>query len=246
MAGVIGAAVSVLVVFYLYRAIKNPAHSAIKKVALSALYVIGGVVGTVILATLFTYGLAYQGVADHVLKNEPPFTSNSTPSVLKSGTSGASADLENNNYMDAKTNFRIYYPKKWKIDTSGANGNVEFDSPVDGEVALKTVTVENVQSYGYDLQTIARDVMHNFKSSAPSAGDVKVVAEGNTTLDGEPAYEYEVSYNYPNGSENIPFHAIYVISLHSGAAYTIFTSSMEQVWDKYKNAFNDSISSLKY
>jgi hypothetical protein len=116
-----------------------------------------------------------------------------------------------------------------KVDTSGANGNVEFDTPADGEVALETVTADNVQSYGYDLQTVAKGVLHNFKSSVPSSGDVKVVAEGNTNLDGAPAYEYEVTYNYPNGSQNYPFHSEYVISLHSGIAYTIFASSMEQV-----------------
>jgi hypothetical protein len=105
LAGAIGAAVSVLVVFYLYRAINNSAYSATKKVVLSAVYVIGGVVGTVILATLFTYGLAYiwpRGVADQVLKDEPPlqttpFASNSTPSLLKGENPAASPDLENNN-----------------------------------------------------------------------------------------------------------------------------------------------------
>jgi len=255
LAGVVGAIASFLVVSALYKTVKNSAYSATKKFILSTAYVISGIIATLVAATLLTYVLAHiwpQAVVPRMLSYDPPltsrtFTSSTTPSLLGGADTGTSfPDLEATQYTDAKLHFSISYPKGWKVDTSGTNGNVEFDDPSSHEVALETVTADNVQGYGYDFQTVVRGVLHNFKSSAGPNADIKILSEGNTTLNGEPAYEYEVTYNYEANGQSYLFHGLYVVWLHSDMAYSIFASSFEQVWDKYKNTFNESISSFKY
>lgn len=213
----------------------------------------GGIVIALILVTLFAYAFAStwpQAAASKALSNAPPplttpFVSSTTPSVTEA-TNNASKDLEVNKYIDAKYNFSINHIKGWSVDTSGTNANLEFDDPTTDEVALETVTVDDVQSYGYDFPTVAKGVIHNFKSSAGPNADVKVVAEGNTTLGGDPAYEYEITFNYIVGSQSYPFHGIFVISLHSGKAYSIYASSLEQIWGKYVSDFDASISSFQF
>jgi hypothetical protein len=255
LAGIVGAVVSVLVATTLYKTIKSATYSRTKKIVLSLAYIIVGVVATLVISVMLTLGIAKiwpQAVVPQMLAKDPPLVSTSFVSsttqglIIGQSSNTLNVDLETNRYKDAKLNFSLSYPKSWTVDNSGTNGNVEFDDPSQGEVALETVTADDEHSTGYDFQTVVRGVLHNFKTSAGSSGDVKVLAEGNTTLDGEPAYEYELTYNYVANSQSYPFHAIFVISLHSSVAYEIFASSLDSIWSKYNNAFVESISTFQY
>jgi hypothetical protein len=177
LAGIIGSIVSILVATALYKTVKNPAYSTTKKTVLSSAYVIGGIILTLVAATLLTYALARiwpQAVIPKMLASDPPltsaaFTSSTTSSLLSAASANTSfPDLEAPKYTDAKLHFSIGYPNGWHVDTSGTNGNVEFDDPSSNEVALETVTADNVQGYGYDFQTVVRGVLHNFKEFSRS------------------------------------------------------------------------------
>jgi hypothetical protein len=152
-------------------------------------------------------------------------------------------NLEKNSYTDPKYNFIISYPKGWTIDTSGKNANVEFDDLLDNEVAIETISVESDVS---DLQTYAKNVIKGFEYSSGANSNFKVIAQGNTTLDGQPAYEFEITYNFINNSQSYPFHGIYIISLNLNTGYVFFASSFEQLWDKYRDSFNASVLSFKF
>ncbi|MDB5244366.1 MAG: PsbP [Parcubacteria group bacterium] len=251
LAGVFGVVVSVIVVAALYKTLKNSKFSKKKKVTLSLAYILGGMVGTIVGVYLLSsaiYNLWPQAYIASVLSNDPKvsnadFVSSSTPNLASNTTTRDTSEVSLK-YIDAKWKFSINYPKTWTVDMSGTNGDVEFDNPTADDVALETISVGLADSY--TPETYSQAVMHNFKVSGDENSNIKIISEGRTTLGGNPAYEYEVIYNYVNSGKNYPFHGIYITSIFNNLGYTIFASSFETTWAQNIQLFNSSIESFTF
>lgn len=237
---------------------------------LSLAYVVGGICLTLVAIYIFLGGFSlifgdkavdslnpeYQAAQQRTVSNEP-FESSTTPESSTvtnttadentSNTSSVSTNtsFDGSNYNDSKYGFSIKYPKGWIVDTSGTNANVEFDIPTADEVALITVSAESAK--GYDLQTYSKNVIRGFFSSeGGNNANLKIVAEGNSTLAGSPAYKFEVTSDFINGSDVYPFHGVYVVSVHAGIGYVIFATSFESLWSKRIETYNSVIDSFKF
>ncbi len=271
LAGVVGGVVSVLVVAGIYKTVKSSASTA-TKIALSTLYVVGGGVATYLGVMLLVGFILPQIFGQQAINNlnpdireaetrtlsDQPFTSSSTPS-----TSGAaeevSSTLQNpttpspsaqtnpnmDSYKDPQWGFSIQYPKGWLLITDSEDATVQFDTPRQDEVALITVTAES--SSGYDLQTYSKLVQQGFFSSegGPNA-NLKIIAQGNSTLNGHPVYQFEVTSDFINAGETYPFHGLYTVAVKDGVGYVIFGSSFEQRWAAHRDLFKASVASFRF
>lgn len=258
-AGAIGAVVSVLVATGLYTTLKNNQYSVGKKVIFSILYVVSGIVAGFIAINVFVGSLTwfmgeravdsltpeFQEAQSRELVNESFKDHSTSESISTAPSTMNTSNLEGAAYVDSSYGFSIRPPKGWLTDTSGTNATVEFGVPTNDEIALITVNAELAR--GYDLQTYAKSVIQGFFSSegGPNS-NLKIISEGNTTLAGVPAYQFEVTSEFTNNAETYPLHGTYVVAVHSDIGYVIFASSFEKIWSKYRDTFNASIASFKF
>jgi uncharacterized MAPEG superfamily protein len=257
LGGAVGAAIGVLVIFALYRTLKNPVYSKTKKIFLSLVYLIGGVILIFLISALLLEGIyrmfgeravaslspEFQAAQSRTL-SAAPFTSSTAPSLAEKPSA---TGLENAPYIDSRYAFSISYPMGWTTDTSKSTANqeyVEFDDPSNNEIALENITVEPAK--GFDRQTFTKDVIAQFETTGAPYSNLQIVAQGNTMWDGQPAYEFEVTSDYTVNSQTYPFHGVYLVSVYSGTGYVFFAASLESIWAKYRDAFNSSASSFKF
>jgi hypothetical protein len=256
--GALGAVLAFLVISGLYVTVKNPEFSSTKKVLFSGMYIIGGIVAYIAAVSLLWGGIyfftnhkvgdslrpEFQAAQQRPL-NESQFTSNTAPVTLAAGTSVQTDNLSDTPYTNSKFKFSIQPPKDWIVDISGTDAIVGFATPSQDDVALLNVNAETAT--GYDLQTYAKNVVEGFFSSENSSNtDLKVVAEGSTTLGGRPAYQFEITSNYVQGSDTYPIHGVYVVTMDSNIGYVVFASSFEQSWSKHWDDFSASIASFRF
>ena len=239
LGGALGAAMSILVMAALYKIIKNTSYSTTKKILLSMASIVGGLVATYLAFILIVQGIYHVFGAKTAANLDPryreaqartlsvvPFNSSSTPS-LGAQFADATQNLEAQPYTDARFGFGTKYPKGWTIDNSGTNANIEFDDPSSDELALITVSAEEVK--GFDLSTYTKNVIQGFESAAGSYADPRILSQGTATLDGEPAYEFEITADYINNSKDSRYTAY--ISFPS--IPTLATFIQHTRWNRY-------------
>jgi hypothetical protein len=88
--------------------------------------------------------------------------------------------------------------------------------------------------------------MYNFESSAGPNANIKIVNQGSTDLNGQPAYKYELTFDYSQGGQSYPFHGIEIMAINKGIGYYIFASSLEQSWNADLPSLNNSIATFRY
>jgi hypothetical protein len=249
-AGIIGSVGAAIVIYGIHRVLTNSAYSTKRKWIQSLIYVIAGMLVVFIVESLVATVLVSiwpNAVLSNTLSKVPyssnSFVSSSTPNATKQATSTLT-DLKGASYTDAKDGFKINPPKNWVVNKDQTTSNVEFDDPSQNTVGIETVSSDSAKAY--TLSTYAKAVMYNFQSSAGPNADIKIVNQGSASLDGQPAYKYEVTYNYSQNGQTYPFHAIEIMAINNGVGYYIFATSMEQSWVEDAPKLNDSILTFHY
>jgi hypothetical protein len=196
--GPFGAVGAILVIYGLHRVLTDSTYSTSRKWIQSLLYIIVGTllvfaVRSLVLNILIERwpNIFLSGMLSNIPYADQNFVSSSTPNI---DTSSALADLESSPYVDAKSGFSIQYPRGWTINPNPNSANVEFDDPAENTVGVETVSADPAKAY--NLETYARAVMYNFEHSAAPGNEVHVLNMGNTQIGEQPAYEYELTFNY--------------------------------------------------
>lgn len=141
-AGAIGAIVSILVATGLYTTFKNSQYSVGKKIILSILYVIGGIVAGFIAINIFVGSLTWfmgERAVDSLTPEfheaqsrelvDESFKDHSTSeSISTAPPTINTSNLEEVAYVDSSYEFSVRAPKGWLIDTSVCAAVIQSES----------------------------------------------------------------------------------------------------------------------
>src|SRR3989344_2026091 len=218
--GIAGAVGVSIMIYGLYKTIKNSTISITRKILMSLAYIIGGIVTTIVIITILKFALfmifeidfASTPAANQVLN-----ATNATTTIqLKS--SGNTSRLEKDPYVDAKSNFQIQPPKAFVVSQDG--DVVGFGDPDQGSGAEIDVMVNPDIGNKYTLQEYAAGGIQGFVRDNPAIKNVQILSQGSSTLLGEPAYVVEYTHEYQTekfGTYTVHVRAIYMI--HDGVGY---------------------------
>jgi hypothetical protein len=248
LAGVIGAVGAALILSGLYKVIKNETFSIKKKIGLSSVLIVGGITVILLIA-----GLLGLGISKVVRPNDPSAqqilnATNTSPVNFVTATSSNQNILEEKAYKDSKFKFEIQAPKGWIVNTNPPDLTVQFDDPTPGQVALLIVGADKGIKQ-YTLRQFAAGAMQGFIGDDSGGPDkqVRIISQGDTTLNGYSAYvvEYTYVYTLPDG-QKFPFHATSFYVKNDDTGYSIFLSTQEEIWTKFKDTLLKSASTFKY
>ena len=252
LAGLVGSAVSAVVLSLVYTTIKNDQYSLVKKILLSLAYVTGGVLLVMggLLFVVFilkrtsgggTSDVAYTDLAKEVLQYQTTSTVDDTMFADKNlDMSGVTSTY----YVDAKNNFQIRPPIGWTIDASGKYVPVEFDDPTPGQVAQETVDLDSEAGATSTLQQSAANYIQGFSSAAGSLKGQKILSQGPFSIHGITAYKVEFAYTYPLTNQDVPMHSKLIVEAKNGVAYGILLTTQEKLWSQDERFLDASVSTF--
>ena len=244
--GIAGAVGSTIISYGLYRSIKNPVYATGKKILMSSAYVIGGAIVTFVILTVlksafsmfFGMDFASTSAAKQVLNSTNAATS------IQLRSSGDTSRLEPKPYRDSASKYQILYPKGWLVSNDGLV--IAFDDPDQSSGAEVSVMV-NPEMGGYTLQQYAAGGMQGFASDNAAIKNVQIISQGNATLNGDPAYSVEYTYEYETESfGTYTLHARTIYLIHESVGYNIFITNAWDQWERSEDLLTESMMSFQF
>lgn len=239
LAGIIGVLGFSLILSSLYKIIKNPNFTQKKKIMLSSLYLILGIVFTGIVYYIFASTLINLTTDPSVKK-----IVDSNVAYLLEVSSDSSVNLEKELYVNNENNFQIKQPMGWSADYSDPQMILQFNNPLQDKIGVITIA-SDTEMGKYSSKDYAAGTMQGFNESG--AKDVKILAQGNATINGEEAYivEFQYTQTIPDFGD-LSIHAISASFVHKDRGYNILAVTQVETWNEYKASLRDSISTFEF
>lgn len=271
VAGIGGAFGSTIIAFGLYRTIKNPEYSTLKKSILSVAYVIAGVVITLLIAALLSWliltltrkqtATTQEAMSSSPIPNEAlpssatplatstPFSarksqepSNNTQAAT-SPESDAGGELDAKPYINQRYGFTIISPKGWILDEIGYAGTVAY---------FLNRSIDKEDTYQWQVRI-------NLGVTPGNAGFTLgeyMAAEKNQVKLWSPQYQilseekklingHEsdiISGTFEN--EGHKFRNLQLFTLEGDNAYMISGTALNSTWERYKDVVAASVESF--
>lgn len=245
IAGLIGLIASVLVISGLYKVAKNSEFSKKKKVLLSAVYVVCGIVGIIVTVSLFKGIL--EKTSDVNFVSEPAakeILDAKSLEPFKNVSKIVDEKNDNKEYLSEVNNFKINLPDGWVINQNAQNNIiVEFDDPTPNQLGAMTIgSDENVGNYS--VKEYSAGIMEGMREEG--ADNVQIIKQEEIILNGNPAYSIEFNYDYKLSNETYKMHALSVALIHKGKGYAILCVTQDETWGLYSQSFWKSLSSFTF
>ena len=239
LAGIIGVLGFSLILSILYKIIKNPNLTQKKKVLLSSLNLIVGIIITGIV-----YYISVSTIIN--LTTNPPVKEivDSNTAYPLEISSDSTVNLEKELYINNESNFQIRQPLGWVADYSDSQMIVQFNNPLQDKIGVITIA-SDTEMGKYSSKDYAAGTMQGFTEGG--AKDVKILAQGNVNINGEEAYivEFQYTQTIPDFGD-LSIHAISASFVHKDRGYNILAVTQVETWSEYKATLNDSISTFRF
>lgn len=239
LAGVVGVIGSFLILSGLYKTVKNPEYSQKKKILLSSTYVIVGTILTA--AALYALSTVLTKVTTDPATVE---IVGSTDSYFLQTSTDTSVNLEKELYVNTENNFQIKQPIGWAADYSDPQMIVQFNTPSPDKIGVITIASDGGMGR-YSSKDYAAGTMQGFTDVG--AKDVKIIAQGGVSVNGEQAYvvEFEYTHTIPDFGD-LSMHAVSASFVHKDRGYNILAVTQVETWSEYNALLNDSISTFQF
>ncbi len=165
--------------------------------------------------------------------------------LVQTDKSAEYSELIDNMYRNTKYNFRIKFPKNWKI---GVGDGLHIVQKASSENSTISVMVQQVDSSGFegfssikDIGTTKEFVNTVIDSVKEKFSDVKVIDYGETKIDNEPAYWLEYSANSQILDNQLKMTNILYYIAKGNTMYSISAGTATDEYQDMKPIFTQTV-----
>jgi hypothetical protein len=170
--------------------------------------------------------------------------------LLPADKSSESSKVSGNVYQNTKYRFKITFPTGWIVGPGEKDYIVEKATHENSTIS---VVIKQFEMKGFDgsfsvkdLGPLSRFVSATIKAARNSSSDIKTINEGETTINGEPAYWVEYSGNLHQG-ESVSSMTSLVYSFAKGnIVYYITSRTNSSEYAKMKPLFMKTVSTVTF